>query len=245
MTTDSFTHHYDHHLEQPRIRILRPKPALQQQQDGVNAEGVSVTKDEARLSSYAAGALSLFLCFVVLLTAMVCLLRLRQWRIRRWKRKHVVVLPESEQHHTDDEDELDGIFTTLLARRVSADHEYIQRTMAMASGFVRQCLNAQAKTTPTTTTTSSCPLVLPDAAGIALSSSCASLSSSASTRMDDEDTTAAATTVTTVLYDDEECPSTISVTIQPSTTHDDWPQAQEEQVDVKLSRHRTSGLAQI
>lgn len=164
-----------------------------------------MTENGPGMSFYAVAALALFVGIVVLLTIIICLIRLHIWRIHRWKRRHVVLPSDDEQDDDFDMDDPDGLFNTHKKRDAAADHEYIRRTLKTASGFVQQCLNQSSFKKATATR----PSLLHDDFDLP-SSSCDGSSSH-------DDTTA---TVTTVHDDDAECPTTICVSIQPATG--DW-----------------------
>ena len=190
------------HVEQ--VRLLRSNHP--EWQEEFKDDGVALTEEGPGLSFYAAGVLLLFFILIVLLTIVVCLARLRLWRVNRWKRRHVVLEESSdkdEKENKDDDDmDADGIFKTRKHRDAPADHEYIRRTMRTASGFVRQYLDAKSKNTLTR------QMPLPDDACECTESSCAS-----STVVDDDGDDGTTATVTTI-HDDDECPTTLQISFQ-------------------------------
>ena len=162
-----------------------------------------MTEKGPGMSFYAVAALALFVAIVVLLTIIICLIRIHVWRIHRWKRRHIVLPSDDEQEDDFDKDDPDGLFKTHKKRDAPADHEYIRRTMKTASGFVQQCLNQSSFKKKAATR----PSLLHDDFDLA-ASSCDGSSSH-------DDTMA---TATTVHDDDAECPTTICVSIQPATS---------------------------
>ena len=99
--------------------------------------GVSFRDDGPGLSTFATIAIGIFLFLVISSCLAVCVLRLRQLRAQRRQEKYRAV----------DDDNQDQAGKTLLQgptkkknKLEPPDFEYIQRTMASASGYVRQCL---------------------------------------------------------------------------------------------------------
>lgn len=222
----TYTNNLDlqYHSAQPHVRSLRINPGWK---DEIQQDGVQLTEHGPGMSFYAVAALALFVGIVVVLTIVVCLVRLHVWRIHRWKRRHVVLPSDSEHSDSDDDDnnndfdknDPDGLFKTHKKRDAAADHEYIQRTMKSASEFVRQCLKNQTSFRKTAVR----PSLINDYFDLPSASSCGSSSSH------DDDGTTSTVVTTMVNNDDAECPTTISVSIQPATNHDliAFPQPQQ------------------